>query len=196
MAVDDEDSGSSGPSDIGPNVRRRRQALGMSLEALAKASGVSSAMLSEVERSIKNPTVKLAYQIARALGCSLTDLLGEPPLPQVAITRARDLRTLVDPASEVARTGQRSILLNGHLEIVRYTIPPGQSTGEMAPNRAGLVEMILVLAGTLTVVLSGEAHRLGPGDSVTYSVQTTDYVNASQREPCSFLLLSDSSRVM
>ena len=27
-------------------------------------------MLSEVERGVKNPTVKLAYQIARALGCS------------------------------------------------------------------------------------------------------------------------------
>ena len=39
----------------------------MTLEALAATSGVSATMLSEVERAVKNPTVKLAWQIARAL---------------------------------------------------------------------------------------------------------------------------------
>lgn len=181
--------------EIGPNVRRRRQALGMTLETLAEKSGVSAAMLSEVERALKNPTVKLAYQIARALGCTLTELIGEEPAPQVAITRARDLRTLVDPASGVRRTGQRSDLLNRHLEIAWYTLPKGQATGEMAANRPGLVEQILVISGKLTVVLSDEPHRLGPGDSVTYGVQSTNYVNESESEDCTFLLLSDSSRI-
>ncbi|NJL28779.1 MAG: helix-turn-helix transcriptional regulator [Thermoanaerobaculia bacterium] len=181
--------------EIGPNVRRRRLALELSLEMLAEKSGVSAAMLSEVERGVKNPTVKLAYQIARALGCTLTELIGEEPVPQVTITRKRELRTLVDPASGVRRAGQRSDLLNRHLEIAWYTLPKGQATGEMAPNRPGLVEQILVLSGQLTVVLDGEPHRLAAGDSVTYGVQTTNYVNASENEDCTFLLLSDSSRV-
>lgn len=181
--------------EIGPNIRRQRQELGLSLNALAERSGVSPAMLSEVERSVKNPTVKLAYQIARALNVTLTELLGEQTAPQVSITRAKDLRAFVDPSNGVKRTGQRSDLMSRHLEIARYEIPPGQSTGEMAPNRPGLMEQILVLSGDLTVVLSGEHHHLEPGDSVTYGVQTTDYVNESKDEPCIFLLLSDSSRV-
>lgn len=181
--------------EIGLNVRQRRQAMGLSLEALAEKSGVSAAMLSEIERAVKNPTVKLAYQVARALGCTLTELIGEEPAPQVAITRARDLRALIDPTSGVRRAGQRSNLLNRHLEIAWYSLPKGQSTGEMAPNRPGLVEQILVFTGKLTVVLDGEPHRLGPGDSVTYGVQTTNYVNESETEDCAFLLLSDASRV-
>lgn len=180
--------------EIGPNIRGRRGKLGLSLEALAKKSGVSATMLSEVERGVKNPTVKLAYQIARALDCTLTELLGEQPAPHVSITRARDARTFVDPASGVERTGQRSDLLNRHLEVAWYVIPPGQSAGEMGPNRPGLMEQILVISGTLTVVLGGERHRLAAGDAVTYGVQTTEYVNESG-EPCTFLLLSDSSRV-
>lgn len=180
--------------EIGPNIRRRRQSLGMSIDALAKASGVSGAMVSEVERGMKNPTVKLAYQLARALGCTLTDLLGEPPAPQVLIHRAKDLRTFVDPASGVERLGLRADMLSRHLEIARYVLPPGQETGEMAPNRPGLVEMILVLEGQLTVVLAGESYQLETGDSVTYGVQTTNYVNRSE-SACSFLLLSDSSQV-
>ena len=70
----------SGP-DVGAQIRARRQQQGLTLDALAQRSGVSSAMLSEVERSVKNPTVKLAWQIARALGCSLTELLDEPGAP-------------------------------------------------------------------------------------------------------------------
>ena len=182
--------------DIGPIIRQRRQAQGLSLEALAKRSGVSSTMLSEVERSLKNPTVKLAYQIARALDCTLTELLSEEAAPQVAITRAHDLRPFVDPASGVERTGLRSDLLNRHLEIARYSIPPGQATGEMGPNRPGLVEQILVLEGSLDVVLGGKSHRLDAGDAVTYGVQSTDYVNPSGDSASVFLLLSDSSRVV
>ena len=180
--------------DIGPIIRQRRQAMGLSLDALAKKSGVSSTMLSEVERSLKNPTVKLAYQIARALECTLTELLSEESSPRVSITRAQDLRPFIDPDSGVERTGQRSDLLNRALEVVWYEIPAGKSTEEMGPNRPGLVEQILVLTGQLTVVLSGERHRLGPRDSVTYGVQTTNYANEGE-EPCRFLLLSDASRV-
>ncbi len=36
--------------DIGKNIRARRRALSLSLEALARRSGVSPTMLSEVER--------------------------------------------------------------------------------------------------------------------------------------------------
>lgn len=182
--------------DIGPMIRQRRKALGLSLEALAKKSGVSSTMLSEVERSLKNPTVKLAYQIARALDCTLTDLLSDGSTPRVSITRARELRTFVDPASGIERTGQKSELLHRRLELAWYTIPPNQSTGEMGPNRSGLIEQILVLAGDLLVVLGGKEHRLSPGDSVTYGVQTTNYINESNTDPCTFLLLDDSSGVI
>ena len=76
----------SDPADLGSNVRRRRLARGLTLDQLACASGVSPTMLSEVERSVKNPTVKLAYQVARALGCSLSDVLdaGEALMQNVA----------------------------------------------------------------------------------------------------------------
>ena len=180
--------------EIGPIIRRRRQALGMSLEALAQRSGVSTTMLSEVERSLKNPTVKLAYQIARALDCSLTDLLADEPAARVSVVRASERRSFVDPDSGLVRAGQRSELLNRNLELAWYTLPPGQATGTMPPNRPGLVEQILVLSGSLVVELSARRYSLAEGDSITYGVQDTNYVN-EREEPCVFLLLSDFSGV-
>jgi XRE family transcriptional regulator, regulator of sulfur utilization len=182
------------PADIGANVRRRRLALGLTLEQLAEASGVSPAMLSEVERSVKNPTVKLAYQVARALGCSLTDLLEDDSAEAPVVVRAADRRTLVDPETGVERHGLSPDLLRRGLELVWYALPPGASAGEMAANRRGIVEHLVVIQGALTVLLGGEPTRLARGDGMTYRPQTTvEYRNAG-RAPCAFILLSDSTR--
>jgi transcriptional regulator with XRE-family HTH domain len=170
-------------NNIGPNIRRRRQALGLSLDALAQASGVSSTMLSEVERARKNPTVKLAYQIALSLGCSLTDLLDDSELPAVSLVRANERRTLLDPDTGVTRHGLRPSLLGFglDLEIAWYELPPQQSSGQMGPNRTGVVELITVLEGRAQVVLGGEVHTLEVGDSISYGPQsTTEYRNPGE----------------
>ncbi|EDM77700.1 transcriptional regulator, XRE family with cupin sensor [Plesiocystis pacifica SIR-1] len=182
-------------SSIGKNIRSRRQALGLSLDALAQASGVSSTMLSEVERARKNPTVKLAYQIARALGCSLTDLLEDSPAVEVSIVRADQRRTLVDPDTQVVRHGLRSSLLDRNLELAWYELPAGESSGEMGANLPGMVELATVVEGSVEVVLGGRSFELELGDSITYGPQsTTEYRNPGD-EPAQILLLIDTSKV-
>lgn len=149
-------------------------------------------MLSEVERAVKNPTVKLAWQIARALGCSLTDLLdGESGTP-VTIVRAAERKVLVDPETQVTRDGVVSALLR-RLEVVRYVLPKGASSGAMAANRPGVLEHVVVMRGTLTFRLGGEDYRLEEGDHVTYGAQKEmEYRNEGTRS-CEIMLLSDSS---
>jgi transcriptional regulator with XRE-family HTH domain len=184
----------SHPAEIGANVRRRRQHLGLTLEELAEASGVSPTMLSEVERSLKNPTVKLAYQIARALGCSLTDLFEDEGAPPPVVIRAANRRSLVDAESGVERHALSPDMLRRGLELVWYVLPAGTSAGEMPPNRSGILEHVTVISGTLTLLLGGEAQQLRKGDGITYGPQTSvEYRNAG-RSTCEFLMLSDSTR--
>ncbi|MEM9462936.1 MAG: XRE family transcriptional regulator [Myxococcota bacterium] len=183
----------SDAAEIGPNIRRRRKGLGLSLEALASRSGVSATMLSEVERSAKNPTVKLAYQIARALGCSLTDLLEQPNRPALQVTAATDRVRLADPESGVVRHGLHAGQLG--LELAWYALPANSSTGQMAANRQGVVELITVLEGTLTFVLGEDRQTLEPGDTATYApTVTTEYRNEARKKKCRFLLLSDATK--
>lgn len=180
--------------DIGHRIRHRRQQLGLTLEALAATSGVSATMLSEVERSVKNPTVRLAWQIARALDCSLTDLLEEPDRPPTRVVRAADRRTLVDPETGVTRHGQSATLLRRGLELAWYELPPGRGTGEMSPNRTGVVEQVIGLRGTLQLRVGDEEIQVREGDSVTYGPQAVVEYRNTGRTPCEFLLLSDRSR--
>jgi transcriptional regulator with XRE-family HTH domain len=179
---------------LGANVRRRRRALGLTLDQLADASGVSATMLSEVERSVKNPTVKLAYQIARALGCSLTDLVEDESTEAPTLVRAAGRRTLVDPESRVERHGLSPEMHRRGLELVWYSIPPGRSAGEMAPNRRGILEHATVIRGALTIVLGDDVIRLATGDGITYRPHTTVEYKNDGRSACHFILLSDATR--
>ncbi|NKB88389.1 MAG: helix-turn-helix domain-containing protein [Acidobacteria bacterium] len=179
----------SGP-DVGAQIRARRQQQGLTLDALAQSSGVSSAMLSEVERSVKNPTVKLAWQIARALGCSLTELLDEPGAP-TRLVKAEQRRSLVDAEGGVQRHGVTTTLARGGLEVVTYVLGPRATTGEMPANRAGVLEHLTVVRGRLRLTLGDEEIALGAGDHITYAPQfAVEYRNAGRGE-LEFVLLSD-----
>src|SRR5215467_14329516 len=60
---------------IGKRVKLRREAAGLTLDQLSRLSGVSKAMLSQVERSRANPTVVVLLKIAGGLGCTLDDIV-------------------------------------------------------------------------------------------------------------------------
>lgn len=181
--------------EIGKHIRSRRAALVMTLDDLANASGVSSTMLSEIERGLKNPTVRLAYQVARALNCTLSDLLDEERESFVSIVRAADRNFLVDPETGLERHVLSHEFLRRGLEILWYRLPPGKSTGEMTPNRPGVLESLTVLSGELTFAINGETLHLHPRDSATYGPSTVEYRNESS-DACDYLIVIDSSRAV
>ena len=177
-------------STLPERIRALRTERGWSLRALSDASGVSAGMLSDIERGAKSPTVRLAYLIARALGCTVTDLL-EPGEGETDPTLAR---VLDDPYGGVERTSYPDELLHGRLEVATYRLAPGATTGTMARNRKGTIEKVVALDGAVDVVLDGSVRRLVAGASFSHGVHATEYRNASRVAPCRFLVLVDSSR--
>ena len=55
---------------MGRAVKQRREAAGFSLRMLAARSGISSSMISDIERGTKSPTVSTMLRLADALGVS------------------------------------------------------------------------------------------------------------------------------
>ena len=60
---------------FGHNVRTRRQAKGMTLEALAHDVGLSYSYVGELERGRRNPTLKVVESIAATLAAEPLALL-------------------------------------------------------------------------------------------------------------------------
>jgi transcriptional regulator with XRE-family HTH domain len=64
---------------VGSNLRRIRTMRGLSLERLARASGVSRAMLGQIELGQSTPTINTIWKIARALNCQFSVLITNRP---------------------------------------------------------------------------------------------------------------------
>src|SRR5512141_2242633 len=76
---------------LGARVKHLRASRNWSLEDLARASGVSRSMLSQIEREQANPTLAVTLRIARAFGFSLGELLEQPGAASaITVIRAED----------------------------------------------------------------------------------------------------------
>jgi len=62
------------PSSIGDYIRRQRQLANISLHKLAEQSGISAAVLKEVENGIRNPSGTIIQSVARVLRLSAETL--------------------------------------------------------------------------------------------------------------------------
>ena len=63
-------------NNIGENIKKHRNKLGLSQEDFAQKSGVKYTTLTKIESGvIKTPSVVMVGKIAKALGVSIEDLL-------------------------------------------------------------------------------------------------------------------------
>lgn len=60
---------------VGENIRNAREAASLRQVDLAEMAGITQAMLSQIERGTKNPSLQTAAEIAKILGRSLDSLL-------------------------------------------------------------------------------------------------------------------------
>lgn len=63
-------------ADMGAFIRSQRQLANMSLRDLATATHLSNAYLSQVERGLHDPTLRVLVQIGNALEISIEDILS------------------------------------------------------------------------------------------------------------------------
>ena len=71
------DSGGSGHGVLGAYIRAQRQLADLSLRQLATLSNVSNAYLSQVERGLHQPSLKVLRSIADALDISTEHMLAQ-----------------------------------------------------------------------------------------------------------------------
>ena len=63
--------------DIGENIRLRRVQLKMTQVELSKKTGIKQPTISAIEKGINKPTIETAVLISDALGCTVSDLIGQ-----------------------------------------------------------------------------------------------------------------------
>jgi transcriptional regulator with XRE-family HTH domain len=71
------------------NLRKFRQAKGLSQEELADRAEIDRTYISAVERSVHAASIDVVDRLARGLGIEAADLLRRPPAPTVGKKQRR-----------------------------------------------------------------------------------------------------------
>lgn len=64
------------PVSFGREIRRRRGALGLTLEQLAERSGLTPNYIGTVENGRRDPSLSTVLALAKGLGCAASALMG------------------------------------------------------------------------------------------------------------------------
>lgn len=197
----DSDPGMGESLDIEPlhryvceRIKTLRRRKGWTLEQLASTSGVSRSMLSQVERGAANPTLAVAFRIARAFEVSLADLVENAmSRPKLEVIRADD-ETAIFRDDDSCRIRTLSPLnLEKDVEFYEVQLKPGQRL-ESAAHFSGTREFLTVQQGTICVTSGDEKAVLKRGDSVQYSADVNHSIENTGRSQATLFLVDIYSR--
>lgn len=176
---------------LGRRVKQLRTDRDWSLEELANASGVSRSMLSEIERERANPTLTVAFRIARAFGMTLQELIerAESGASKIQVIRGGDNAQVYRSDKQCEIRTLSPLNLEKDVEFYQVRLRPGGALRSQ-PHFEGTREFLTVEEGSVRVE-SGEDHdTLAKGDSGSYRADVPHaIINSSKREALVFLVV-------
>ena len=177
---------------LGVRVRDLRKERGLTLEELARVSGVSRAMISKLERGEKNPTLVIAARLAEGLGVSLSRLAGVEERREVVVVPKERRMVLRDPETGFERQSLSPIFAGRGVEFLRNVVPEGSTSGDFPPHRKGVEEHIVVESGQLEATLDGKKYRLREGDALYFAADVPHRFDNVGRGECAYYLVISS----
>lgn len=168
---------------VGPRLRALRRDHGLTLAALAAATGVSESTLSRLESGQRRATLELLLPLARIYDVPLDDLVGAP--------RTGDPRIHLKP---IRRFGMIFIPLSrrpGGVHAFKMIIPAWSAPPEPTPQTHEGFEWLYVLNGHLRLVLGERDLTLQPGEAVEFDTSSPHWLGSADGGAVELLILFD-----
>ncbi|GGW80546.1 helix-turn-helix domain-containing protein [Alteromonas halophila] len=143
---------------IAAHLRAQRQARGWSLDTMARQSGVSKAMLGQIERQESSPTIATLWKIAAGLECSFSSFLAVPPTQERPDNEAFEH----DPNMQIKTLFGFSATTQ--FEMFEITLSEHHEQ-RSPPHQTGVTEHLYVLQGQLSVLSDGQWQAVSQGAS-------------------------------
>ncbi|MEX0850856.1 MAG: XRE family transcriptional regulator [Gaiellaceae bacterium] len=153
--------------DVGERLRAIRKRRRVTLRTVADRAELSESFLSQVERGRANASIASLKRIAGALGVNVADLFE----PNGSPSRPRVLRRERRPTLTFGTLGRKFMLTPRpleHLQVIVGQLDAGGSTGDEPYTHGDSEELLVVLAGVVSLQLGTEVFELSTGDSIDY----------------------------
>ena len=154
---------------LAQRLKALRGELGWSLDAAARATGVSKAMLGQIERGESSPTVATLWKIATGFRVSFSSFIEPTPASRDETLYRRADAIRQQPAGE----GMQVAPLFPYeerfgFELFELTLLPGYRR-ESEPHEPGVTEHVIVISGAMEVLVDGEWRLLKQGAAVRFA---------------------------
>jgi len=176
MSLDNGASGDDVSSEteepgVGAIIRRLRTEKGWTLQELSRHSGVSVGMISQIERDLANPSLRVLTAIRQTLGAPITSMFRDVQAGEKPDADTPDFvrRAAQRPILELGSMRKELLTSSGHhhLQMMVLHIKPGGHSGNTAlsyPAEKGG----MVLSGELVLIVDGKEAHLKEGDSFVF----------------------------
>jgi transcriptional regulator with XRE-family HTH domain len=176
--VDDTSDGiAAALDDVGPRLRRLRGQRGITLTALADATGISKSTLSRLENGQRKATLELLLLLALAYRVPLDDLVGAP---EVGDPRIR--------LKAYTKSGRTVIPLTRHaggVQAWKIIIPPSNTTPVLKTHEG--YEWLYVLSGQMRLILADRDWVVGAGEVVDFDTRVPHWFGSAGAQPAEIL---------
>ncbi len=171
-------------------LKEARRAQGLSLDAVAKLSGVSRSMVSQIERGESSPTIATLWNLTRALQVDFAGLLEEAPARQIEVLRAASVPTIENRGAGCTIRILSPPEEAGRHEVYELRFAEGGVLDSL-PHSRGAREHLSVIDGQLEVTSGTAVENLGPGDTARYPADVAHRI-AAKGVARAFLVVQDA----
>ena len=174
---------------IGPEIKRLREAAGLSLRTLADRAGFSPSFISQVENGQASPSIASLEQIAATLHITLADFFATSATSSVILVRA-DARPSFRSSWSRARIDSLMPASKGQpIEAIMVTLEPGGASGKR-PAGVSKDQLAIVFSRQLTLTLAEDTLELDTGDAILIRARTPHRWQNQQHTAAQVLLVS------
>jgi transcriptional regulator with XRE-family HTH domain len=175
---------------VGANLKRLRTRRGLSLENVAKLSGVSRAMLSQIEVGRSVPSINIVFKIARAFDLPFSALLKNSRGRKVHVMPSGAAKTLRSASGQFSSRALFPFGDERKTEFYELRLSSG-GTEKADAHAAGTIENLVVVRGLLEITTGGKQYRLPAGDAFMFQAdEPHSYRNLSDEEALVYLVMT------
>lgn len=177
---------------VGEKVKQLREDQAMTLEQMAKATGLSPSVLSQIENHMISPPLGTLIKLAKALKAPVGAFFADESEEPFCLVRANERKVISRFASTEGLSYGYSYESLGYakknrkMEPFVVTLRPPE-VPHVDPNSHAGEEFIFVLSGEVEIKLGDHTDVLGPGDSIYYDSNISHVVACHGQQPATIV---------
>jgi transcriptional regulator with XRE-family HTH domain len=164
---------------VGPRLKQLRTQRGVTLTALAEATGISKSTLSRLETGQRRASLELLLPLAQAYRVPLDDLVGAPEVG--------DPRIRLKPRRVNGRTVLPLTRQPGGLQAWKIIVPARNA--ESQPRSHEGHEWLYVLSGRMRLILGEHDLVLEAGEVAEFDTRVPHWFGSAGGQPAEILSL-------